>query len=422
MIVDVHVENYGPFKDRTCLSMLKLKGSELSENLFYSDAINGELLKSSIIFGPNASGKTWFIRAIQGIQLMVQSALLPNMQIMAYNPFRLSSDTIKMPTVFEIRFVSDNILFQYSLSFDERSIKAESLYYYPNKRKTTVFDRKDEEIDVNKKIPGLTNLTKMVNPNSTMLSVAAQLNNAVCVKAYNGLINGIIIVDDKNSALRNTILNMNQVPKIKKCINHAINMADLGITDVDGKIETQKLSEIISGLPPQIADQIKATGVPELERTELFMNHYTEDKDVPEQNKRFPAYLESTGTIDLLANMGPIMQALRSKETTVIIDEFGSSYHTDISKWIIGIFNEPTKNKNNAQLIVTSHDQGLMSEELFRRDQIYLTSKDSKTGSSELYAIADFNLRSGASVYKAYDAGRMGAKPFIEDGDLFDDQ
>ncbi|MFA6805471.1 MAG: hypothetical protein WCQ23_05210 [Candidatus Methanomethylophilaceae archaeon] len=89
MIVDVYVENCGPFKDRTCLSMLKIKGSELSDNLFHSDAVNNELMRSAVIFGPNASGKTWLIRAIQGIRIMVSSPMLPNMPMSTYDPFRL---------------------------------------------------------------------------------------------------------------------------------------------------------------------------------------------------------------------------------------------------------------------------------------------------------------------------------------------
>lgn len=103
----------------------------------------------------------------------------------------------------------------------------------------------------------------------------------------------------------------------------------------------------------------------------------------------------------------------------VLFDEFGSSLHTAISRWIIGQFSAPS-NPNGAQLLINTHDLMLMDTEmLFRRDQIYFTNKDRGTGAAELYSLSDFKgVRKDLDVLKSYLSGRFDAIPEIDRGDL----
>ena len=66
----------------------------------------------------------------------------------------------------------------------------------------------------------------------------------------------------------------------------------------------------------------------------------------------------------------------------------------------------------NAQLIFATHDTGLLGPSLLRRDQIWFTEKD-RYGATNLYSLAELQVRNDAAFDKQYIAGRYGAIPFI---------
>ena len=80
---------------------------------------------------------------------------------------------------------------------------------------------------------------------------------------------------------------------------------------------------------------------------------------------------------------------------------------------IIRLFHNKEINKNNAQLIFNTHDTNLLSLEIFRREQIWFTEKNSKSGSTDLYPLDDFSVRKTENIQKGYLNGRYGAIPFI---------
>jgi AAA15 family ATPase/GTPase len=84
-------------------------------------------------------------------------------------------------------------------------------------------------------------------------------------------------------------------------------------------------------------------------------------------------------------------------------------------QFLVGLFNNPTFNKNNAQLIFATHDTNLLDLKMFRRDQIYFIEKDAY-GNSELYSLDNFSVRKSENVRLAYLLGRYGAIPNIVSG------
>ena len=92
--------------------------------------------------------------------------------------------------------------------------------------------------------------------------------------------------------------------------------------------------------------------------------------------------------------------------------------HPLISQQIIQLFNNPTTNPYNAQLIFTTHDTHLLSSKMLRRDQIWFTEKN-EVEQTDLYCLTDIVLpdgtkpRNDANYEKNYIAGRYGAIPYI---------
>ena len=107
---------------------------------------------------------------------------------------------------------------------------------------------------------------------------------------------------------------------------------------------------------------------------------------------------------------GPWLDVLEKGEI-LIVDELDRSLHPVLSKALIKMFNNPEINKNNAQLIFTTHDTTLLDGEIFRPDQIWFTEKDNSM--TKLYPLLDFRPREDESLQQGYLLGRYGAIPFI---------
>ena len=105
----------------------------------------------------------------------------------------------------------------------------------------------------------------------------------------------------------------------------------------------------------------------------------------------------------------------------MIIDELENHLHPLLLKYIIKLFNSHA-NRNNAQLIFTTHNLTCMDKEFFRRDQIWFTEKNA-SNESTLFSLAEYKIqkkkiRNDASFSKDYLLGKYGAVPFIADIDL----
>ena len=102
----------------------------------------------------------------------------------------------------------------------------------------------------------------------------------------------------------------------------------------------------------------------------------------------------------------------------LLVDELERSLHPYLARQIIGHFNDPESNPNNAQLIFTTHDTNLLGtmlgEPALRRDQVWLTEKNHE-GATELYPLTNYKPRKAESLERGYLQGRYGAIPFVED-------
>ena len=98
------------------------------------------ILKSAVIYGPNASGKSNLINAIATMKhIVVVSAL--HYGKLPITPFRLNNETVNAPSTFEVMFLFNGVRYQYGFSATEEVIHEEWLYAYPNNRAQTWFER-----------------------------------------------------------------------------------------------------------------------------------------------------------------------------------------------------------------------------------------------------------------------------------------
>lgn len=133
---------------------------------------------------------------------------------------------------------------------------------------------------------------------------------------------------------------------------------------------------------------------------------------------------ESSGTQKMFILYRFLMDALK-QGTILFVDELDAKLHPLLLRYIINMFHNPDINKNNAQLVYTTHDIYTLTKETFRRDEIWYTEKD-KNGVSTLYSLAEYKLednkkvRNDATYNKEYLLGRYGAVPLLKEFNLME--
>ena len=74
-------------------------------------------------------------------------------------------------------------------------------------------------------------------------------------------------------------------------------------------------------------------------------------------------------------------------------------------------------NPHGAQLIFTSHETSLLSENILRPDQVWFTEKSPDTGATSLYSLVRCRPGDPDDPGKEYLMGRFGAVPRIKAGE-----
>jgi AAA15 family ATPase/GTPase len=186
---------------------------------------------------------------------------------------------------------------------------------------------------------------------------------------------------------------------------------DFGFSDV--KVEQSEVT--VDSLPSELPDEIKSLILTngEAKITSVQTMHLKFDgKGNSVSTELFNLDdQESEGTQKVFALAGPLVDTLKDGKV-LIIDEFDARIHPLISRAIVELFNSNETNPNNAQLIFMTHDTNLLSNKLFRRDQIWFAEKN-RYGATDLYSLAEYKVRNDASFESDYIKGRYGAIPYI---------
>lgn len=396
MIVDFSVRNFGPFRDRVVLSMEPAALSDDGFAIQDTPALKSGLLKAAVIFGANASGKTFLLDALGCLKDVVGSARLEGDPVPGYIPFALSEENTSEPVSMELRMVIDGVLFTYEISYDANRIVSESLYHSPNGRRALIFSRGNEDKGMDPET------FAKVSSSATYLYMASERNDKLCASVFKEIRKISIIYQGLEQDTRGPFMLAQRDPDIKRMMLSALDAADLGISDFYG--EERVVGSYIPKHNPGGKEIVRKV-------TDIRLVHKFLDEGV--NDLAFPISMESNGTIEMFSIMGPISYALKHGGT-VVVDEFGSDLHPLLTRWIVGLFNTEA-NTNGAQLIVNTHDISLMDiRELFRRDQIWFTSKDRRNGVASLYSLSDVKgVKKKSDIRDDYLLGRFSAIPRV---------
>jgi uncharacterized protein len=425
MLIEFSVGNYRSFKEKVTFSMvaanITAKDKELDENNVYRVDKDLELIKSAAIYGANASGKSNLAKAIGFMRWFMVNSSKDTQSTDEINVerFRLNRETEGKPSFFEIAFLLDGKKYRYGFEATTERVVSEWLFYVPKSRETKLFERKGQKINFAKSYgEGIEQLTKLTRDNALFLSVCAQFNVDIAERILNWITNNLKLISasDDNGYLGYTLTCLKE-SKNKDEILQLVKTLDLSIHDIDvEQISDDSLPESLREILKKIND-----GNQKITATFAATSVKTKHKKFDEQGNYISDEIfnlgteESEGTQKLFALARPLFDVLR-KGKTLIIDEFDTKLHPLISRAIVEIFNSNKTNPNNAQLIFMTHDTNLLSNKLFRRDQIWFTEKN-RVGATDLYSLVEYKVkvRNDASFESDYIKGRYGAIPYIGD-------
>lgn len=416
MLIQFTVENFLSIRDKVYLSLEPSKDSEHLENLITKGDYNA--VTSAAIYGANASGKTSLFKAITTALIMLRNS--NNIQVtdrLPVIPFKFDSESKNKPTSFEFTFIaSDDKKYIYGFSATAEKIVEEYLYCYNSAKPTLIFDlREAEEPKYNRAYKGkLETAYQMNTPNKLFLATATTWN-VECTKIPFEWLAEYIDTFTEVMDLSGVAIEKYRTDENRQYIDFTkdlLKQADINISsiEVDAK-------EVVGGavLPIQIMVQGKMIPPNEGKRyeVEITTGHTIVDENGTQKEYSLNLQEESLGT-QLLFFYGPLLKDAFEKGKTLILDEIDKSMHPSLVKFIMNLFRDPDINKAGAQLIVTTHETGILTLDMFRRDQIYFTEKDSRTGVTDLYSLDEFSVRKTENIEKGYLMGRYGAIPFLQ--------
>lgn len=415
MLIEFSVKNFRSIKERQKLSLVAASGDELRKthtvNVLDSKLT---LLRSAAVYGPNASGKTNLIRALQTMKLIIRdSARNQHGLDLPVTPYAFDQIAQEQPTEFEVIFVSNGIRYQYGFTATRKQIFEEWLLAYPKGRAQAWIDRKFDpqtqsyEWGNTDKLAGPKHLWQEVTrPNALFLSTAIQLNSKQLQPVADWFEMKLGILTGVGPMLPEFTVRYCQGSQSKRRIVHFLQTADFSIDNLEIKREIAPNDHALAGFQLQVFG--KDSGY--VENVNIQFAHIGSDGtqvslDLDE---------ESDGTQKFFGLAGPWLTALEDG-LVLLIDELNDNLHPNLVRFMVQLFHNQNINRRNAQLLFTTHETSILTQDLFRRDQIWFTEKD-EYNATTLYPLSDFSPRKGVeNIEKNYLQGRYGALPYFGD-------
>ena len=417
LLVEFRVKNFRSLRGEQVLSMVASKDKTFQDTHTIATGIKAAptLLRSAVIYGANASGKSNLIKALQtmrGVVIESASVIQPG-QTYAVQPFRLDAESAGQPTVFEVTFLLGGVRYQYGFAMTQQRIVREHLSVYkafkPQKWFARYFDA-DAGKDVYEFGPGLKGPKNVwegaTRPNALFLSMAVQLNSDALRPVFDWFAGKLVIFNQQSQLNPQISIQKLKVAEGRKEICDFLRAADISIADIDvvsRKVPGQAVHfDLVAGKTEVRSEEV--------EEHQLRFHHTTENGKA-----LFDLGDESAGTRNLLFLSGPVLDIL-SQGLTLVIDELDTSLHTLLVRELVQLFHNPKANAGGAQLIFTTHDTSLLdAPDLLRRDQVWFVEKN-RDQSTALIGLSEFSPRKNEALERGYLVGRYGGVPILSHG------
>ena len=371
--------------------------------------------KAAIVFGPNASGKTNLLIALATFRdLMLYSADYSSSQLRErYTPFRFGGAASR-PTEFEIDLWLDHVRYRYSMAYDAERVLAERLLVYRTGKSQRWFDRRfDPASQQAEWAPFSPNFhgpremwRKSTRPTALFMTTAARLKSAQLAPLLNWVEHCMEILLPADIADLSRFAVRIQDVNFKARVLEVLRATDIQVADI--RIARQEIPPASRPAPAQAASRSLAGSSKQIAMRSSIEVRYARPGSAPVW---LDSVFEAAGTHRLMGLMVPFLEAIEHGKL-LLIDEFDTSLHPLVARFLVQLINDPAVSNHGAQLLLTSHNTTLMDLDFLRRDEIWLVRLNENQTSS-LSPLLRSSPRKHELIAKNYLKGRYGAVPII---------
>ena len=429
MLLEFKFKNFKTFQKETLFSMTpanKIKDIEYSVLKTKIGKKEYKVLSSAVIYGPNASGKTNIISALEVFKSIILKGNIKNGDYAFTSPNEavkklelipnLSLDK-PQPVEFEIKFITGGIVYQYGIQIDlgifldsnyNRKILSETLLI----NEKMIFKR-DSSLKIGD-----------INVISDML-IAAFDKNASENMAQNNLNDEELFLTGLFKSLYSSQI-VNSITEWFK--NKCKVFLRANLMTIEPYIEKAEKNQAF--MDKTLNQAIKLFGIHgnNIAYVKSNDNNEMSPYSILSNGKAIPVEIfESYGTERFL-NIFPIIIETLQTGATLIVDEFDASLHPMALMSIVGAFHNDEINKKGAQLIFNTHNPIFLNKNIFRRDEIKFVDRDDNTGISNHYSLSDFGtsgpnaVRNTEDYMKNYFINRYGSIRNIDFSDILEER
>ena len=454
MFIGFSVSNFLSFKNPQTMSMMASKVARHKEHILSG---NGKrVLKTGLIYGANAGGKSNFIKAID----FSRDIILGGLEEVDLNRkyFRISKDGYKQPGVFEYRLITQSgkeYSYGIAISYATKEILSEWLVRIEKSGvETYIFNRDTDENGVNFTLSEIKpkseaerikweifldvfgqNISPSMKKKSVLSDVAERSNENRGVlreirDVYEWFQSIIILFPTSQYSGLNQLVEKEDV---RKFFSHILKYFDTGIESVESKQGEMEFDRIFEGIPKEHAEKLKTRISNDIEddsvifkvnnqvyslkkdeegniiTTKMMQNHGTAQE--------LFAYADESDGTQRLFDLIPLFLEHQGNRV-IFVDEIDRSLHTNLTRKFLQLFYTLTEDAD-CQIIATTHDSNLLDLDLVRQDEIWFI-KRLEDHSSQIYSLNRYKERYDKKIDKEYLLGRYDAVPVFDEEILED--
>ena len=444
MLIKISVENFKSFDQKEELSMIS--SSKMQGNKNHRLQIKQtKLLKNAVVYGANASGKSNLVTTFA----FIKATLMEGLPVVSVNDFcRNTEENKNRESVFELQFTVGDTFYAYGFSaiLSQRKITEEWLYelmqdggahqLFVREGVSSPVLGEDVKLSAAEKSRFAVYSEDFVGQETKLF--LAEMNHGkkyddtskllFFQEVFGWLMNNVIVVNP-NVGISNTEAYYSD--ESLENISRLIQTFDTGVTEIKTrKITAEEMSkmiptDVVQEIFNHLMVQMRLTGMPSIQMTwrvegGFFNIRIIQGNPEPEITTLvlkhgksafdFNFAEESDGTkrlfdlIDMLLTDRP--------DTLFVVDELERSLHPKLTERFLKLFME-AHDGTRMQLIFTTHEDTIMDQVLFRRDEIWFVERDADNA-SKIYSLDRFKERYDKKLSKAYLEGRYGAIPVFK--------
>lgn len=418
MLIQFNFKNFKSFRNEVSLDLTATKITEHESHV--AEAANDKLLKVAAIYGANASGKSNVYDAFKYMTYYVDESFKfgdeeerrrkTGESYLKVTPFLFDENSCNEETTFEVFYIDNSEdtgkTYQYGFSLKKDEVVEEWLYSKAktarNKYRTIFYRKKGEELEMNGFSKNhVENIKASLNKESLIVSLGSKLRIAKLKKVRDWFLSNEIVNfgDPAENFFLSKVLPEGFVER-KDVQDNVVEY----FASFDEAIQDFSIEEL-----PQEDEKDNSKGY------KIDALHKMGDSG---KMTSIPLKQESSGTLKMFA-LYPSLKEVLDQGSTLFIDELNARLHPLLVRNIILTFLSPEINTRNAQLVFTTHDIWQFSNELLRRDEIWMVNKN-RDGVSELYSLVEFKdeegnkVRRDEALAKNYLTGNYGAIPALK--------